>query len=292
MITLGGLAIVMISVVMGYVLHHGNLMVLYQPTELLIIGGAALGALIASSTPNLLKHLVVETKEAFFGNGIGKEKYIQLLKCMNEIFRLATQNPLAIEKHVEEPENSEIFKKYPILLNDHHAMNFLCNTLSLLVSGNISPYDLDDLLDQDIQALHREEAQVPATLNRLSDALPGLGIVAAVLGVVITMGKLTQGKEVIGQSVAAALVGTFLGILLCYGIFQPVAAKVQTSLDEKGDFLLVIKAGLIAHCKGSRPAVSLEFTRRNIPPQFRPSFKELEAAISTTSAATSNIKAA
>lgn len=288
MITILGFIIVLVSVVAGYVLHHGNLIILYQPTELLIIGGAAVGALVASSSPTVIKHLVHEIKDAILGNGISREKYLQLLMCMNELFRIAAQNPMAIEKHSEDPKNSDVFKKYPLITKDHHAMSFLCNTLTLLVSGNISPYDLDDLLDQDIQAMHKEESVVPATLNRLADALPGLGIVAAVLGVVITMGKLSQGKEVIGASVAAALVGTFLGILLCYGIFQPLAAKVQSSMDEKGEFFLVMKAGLIAQCKGCRPAVALEYTRRNIPPAFRPSFKELDAAISPGAAGNSN----
>jgi chemotaxis protein MotA len=292
MISLAGFVIVIVSVIAGYVLHHGNLLILYQPTELLIIGGAAVGALVASSSPNLLKHLVVEIKEAFLGNGISREKYLQLLMCLNELFRVAAQNPLAIEKHSEDPANSEIFKKYPLITRDHHAMSFLCNTLSLLVSGSISPYDLDDLLDQDIEAMHKEERSIPATLNRLADALPGLGIVAAVLGVVITMGKLSQGKEVIGQSVAAALVGTFLGILLCYGIFQPLAAKVESSLGEKAEFFLVMKAGLIAQCKGCRPAIALEYTRRNIPPALRPSFKELEAAISPGGASAASDKKA
>ena len=279
MISLSGFAIVIVSVVAGYVLHHGNLSILFQPTELLIIGGSALGALIASSSSTLLKHIFHETNQAFLGNGICREKYLELLQCLNELFRLASQNPLAIEKHAESPESSDVFKKYPRIIKDQKAMNFLCNTLSLLASGTISPYDLDDLLDQDIVATHKEEKQVPATLSRLADAFPGLGIVAAVLGVVITMGKLSQGKEVIGMSVAAALVGTFLGILLCYGIFQPLAVKVETSLEEKTEFLMVIKAGLVAFSKGSRPQVSLEYTRRNIPPALRPSFKELEDSI-------------
>lgn len=279
MLSIIGLVVVMVSVVMGYVLHHGQLAVLYQPTELLIIGGAALGAMIASSSPNVLKGVVHELLGILKGSGVNKQKYLELLLCFNEIFRLATSNPLAVEVHVETPEKSEIFKKYPKVLDDHHLMTFICNTFQLQLSGNLSPYDLEDLMDQDIQVMHEEEHMVPATLSRLADALPGLGIVAAVLGVVITMGKLTQGKEVIGQSVAAALVGTFLGILLCYGIFQPLSARVEALLAEKGKVFSVVKAAMIAYAKGSKTPVILEFTRRNIPLEYRPSWKEVEEAV-------------
>lgn len=279
MLTIVGFAVVLISVVMGYVLHHGNLLVLYQPTELLIIGGAAVGALIASSSMTVLKHLIHECLGVITGSGVSKTKYTELLLLFNDLFRMAVANPISVEAHVEDPNNSELFKKYPLVLKDHHVMIFICNTLQLQISSPLSPYDLEDLMDQDIQVMHDEEKAIPATLNRLSDALPGLGIVAAVLGVVITMGKLTEGKEVIGQSVAAALVGTFLGILLCYGIFQPLAARVESLIEEKGKIFFVVKAGLVAYAKGSKPAACVEFTRRNIPMEYRPTFKEVEEAM-------------
>ncbi len=279
MLSLIGLAVVMISVVAGYVLHHGNLLVLYQPTELLIIGGAAVGALIASSSMHTIKGIMHELVGILKGSGVSKEKYLQLLLCFNEIFRLAINNPVAVEPHVENPENSEIFKKYPLLLKDHHAMEFISNTMLLQLSSPLNPYDLEDLLDQDIQVMHEEEKVIPGTISRLADALPGLGIVAAVLGVVITMGKLAEGKEVIGQSVAAALVGTFLGILLCYGIFQPLAAKVEALIEEKGKVIFVIKSGLLAYAKGAKAPAIIEFTRRSIPLEYRPTWKEMEEAI-------------
>lgn len=279
MLTLVGFAIVLGSVIAGYVLHHGNLLVLYQPTELLIIGGAAVGALVASSSMHTIKGMIHECLGVLKGSGISKEKYTQLLLCFNELFRMAVANPISIEAHVENPEGSELFKKYPLLLKDHHAMTFISNTMMLQLSSPMNPYDLEDLMDQDIAVMHEEEKAIPATLNRLADALPGLGIVAAVLGVVITMGKLTEGKEVIGQSVAAALVGTFLGILLCYGIFQPLSARVEGLIEEKGKILFVIKAGLLAYAKGSKAPAIVEFTRRNIPLEYRPSFKEIEEAM-------------
>ena len=185
MLSLLGFAIVMVSVVLGYVLHHGELAVLYQPTEFLIIGGSAIGAMIASSSPTVLKGIAHELLGILKGSGINRAKYIELLMCFNELFRIATANPLAIEVHIENPEKSELFKKYPKILNDHHLMTFICNTFQLQLSGNLSPYDLEDLMDQDIQVMHEEEHKIPATLSRLADALPGLGIVAAVLGVVL-----------------------------------------------------------------------------------------------------------
>ncbi len=284
MLSIIGFTIVMVSVILGYVLHHGELAVLYQPTEFLIIGGSAIGAMIASSSPTVLKGLGHELLGVLKGSGVNREKYIQLLMCFNEIFRLATANPLAVEAHVESPEKSEIFKKYPKILNDHHLMTFICNTFQLQLAGTLSPYDLEDLMDQDIQVMHEEEGKIPATLSRLADALPGLGIVAAVLGVVITMGKLTMGKEVIGQSVAAALVGTFLGILLCYGIFQPLSTRVEGLIAEKGKIFQVAKVALLAYARGSKAPVILEFTRRNIPLEFRPTWKDLEEAVKTKAA--------
>lgn len=278
MLSLVGFIIVLVSVIMGYVLHHGNLLVLYQPTELLIIGGAGGGALVASSSPYLLKHIVHEIIGVFTGSGVSKEKYLQLLKCYYDIFKQAASNPLSIEAHVEKPEASDIFKKYPLLLKDHHLMVFICNTLLVKVSSSISPYDLEELMDQDIQTMHDEEKAIPATISRMADAFPGLGIVAAVLGIVITMGKLSEGKSAIGQSVAAALVGTFLGILLCYGFFQPLAARVEALIEQKGKIFFIAKAGLVSFAKGANPAICVEYTRRCIPLEHRPSFQEVEKA--------------
>ena len=278
MMTLVGWVVVLGCVMAGYVLHHGNVAVLYQPTELLIIGGAAVGALLASASPHLIKACIAETIGVVKGSGVSRAKYLELLVCFFELFRLGATNPVAVESHVDKPENSEIFKKYPLINHDHHVMDFICNTLVVQLSANMSPYDLEDLMDRDIAVMHEEEKQVPATLSRISDALPGLGIVAAVLGVVITMGKLTEGKEVIGQSVAAALVGTFLGILLCYGIMQPLAARVEALIEEKGKVFFACKAGILAFAKGSKPAVCVEFIRRSIPLEYRPTFKELEEA--------------
>ncbi|MEO5969192.1 MAG: MotA/TolQ/ExbB proton channel family protein, partial [Bdellovibrionia bacterium] len=231
--------------------------------------------------PSLLKAIANQVAGAVTSKGGPTiDDYKSLLMLLFELFKLAKSNPMAIEPHVENPKNSDIFKKYPAVLRNHHAIHFLCDTLKVQLTAAMSPYDLEDLMDTDIEASHQEEALAVTTVTRIGDAMPGLGIVAAVLGVVITMGKLTQGKEVIGHSVAAALVGTFLGILASYGFMQPLGAKMESNNLNEGKFLSVIKAALIAYAKNCAPKVCVEFGRRSIPPVVRPSFEEIEKAAS------------
>jgi chemotaxis protein MotA len=275
-----GFIIVMGSVLAGFLLHGGNIHVLNQPTEFLIIGGAGIGSLIVSSPPALLKAIIKQILHAITGKPIGKPEYTELLLLLYELTKTAKGNLLALEAHIENPDNSEIFKRYPSVLKNHHAIHFLCDTLKVQVSSSLSPYDLEELMETDIQSTHKEEEAAPAAVSKLGDAMPGLGIVAAVLGVVITMGKLTQGKEVIGHSVAGALVGTFIGILLSYGIFGPLATKMEATIQAEGKVFEVIKACLIAFAKDAAPKVCVEYARRTIPPEFRPTFVEVDQATS------------
>lgn len=277
-----GIAVVIIGVFGGYALEGGNMHVLLQPAELVVLGGAALGGLLVSAPLPVLKIVIKQTLGCMAEKGGNKAQYVELLMLLYEILKTAKMNPLSIEPHVENPEGSEIFKKYPGILKNHHLMSFLCDTLKVQVSSALSPYDLDELMDTDINATHDEELKGPAAISRVADALPGLGIVAAVLGVVITMGKLTQGKEVIGHSVAAALIGTFLGILGSYGFLQPIAAKMENNIAEEGDFLIVVKSALVAYAKDAPPKVCIEFARRRVPPKSRPSFAEVDAATSNS----------
>ncbi len=210
---------------------------------------------------------------------------MELLLCLFEVTKTAKGNMLALEAHVENPEASDIFKRYPGVLNNHHAIHFLCDTMKIQISSPMSPYDLDDLMNEDMKTMHADELRVPDLIAKMGDAMPALGIVAAVLGVVITMGKLTQGKEVIGQSVAGALVGTFLGVLLSYGIVGPLATKLTSIITEEGKILEVIKACLIAFAKEASPKVCVEYARRVIPMDVRPTFAEIDSA-------TANIKKA
>jgi len=280
MLVIVGSLVVIISVFGGFALEGGHMAVLFQPIELLIIGGAAVGSLLISSNPQLIKDIIARVLGTLKPSEISKDYYIEWLKLLFELTKTAKANPLSLEPHVEKPEASEIFKRYPKPLHNHHAIHFLTDTLKVQISSAMNPYDLEDLMDADIAAAHAEELQVPAVVTRVGDAMPGLGIVAAVVGVVITMGKLSQGKEVIGHSVAAALVGTFLGILISYGFFQPLSAQIDLKINEEGKVLTVIKACLLAFAKDCSPKVCVEFARRTIPPSVRPSFEEVDKATS------------
>lgn len=273
-----GSIFVIACVLGGYMLHGGKLGPLWQPTELIIIGGAAIGTIIIAGSPHMFKEMIHAVLGVLKGSGISKQAYMELLSCLFELIKMASANPISIEPHVENPEQSEIFKRYPAVLNNHHAIDFICDTLKVQIASSLSPYDLEDLMNADLEIVTEEEHTLVGSINRVSDALPGLGIVAAVLGIVITMGKLTQGKEVIGASVAAALVGTFLGILFSYGYLQPLVAKVESNLKEEMRFMVTAKICLLAFAKGVNAKVCAEFGRRSIPSEFRPSFKEVDEA--------------
>ncbi len=292
MLAILGIITVLVCVAGGYTYEGGKLAVLLQPVELVIIGGAATGSLLISCSPKLLKAIFTQVLGIVKSGGPTKADYMELLALMFEITKTAKANPLSIEAHVDSPESSEIFKKYPNVLKNHHAIGFMCDTLKVQLSGSISPYDLEDLMDADIAVTHDEEGKAPTMVNKISDALPGLGIVAAVLGVVITMGKLTQGKEVIGESVAAALVGTFLGILGSYGFLQPISSKMEFNLQAEGKFLSVIKVCLLAYAKNCGPKVCVEFARRSIPPEVRPTFTEVDSATTAAGGAAGGAKKA
>jgi len=280
MLVIIGALVVTISVVGGFMLEGGHLEVLLQPVELLIIGGAAGGSLLISSSPALMKNILHGCLGVLKSSGPNKEAYMELLGLLFEITKTAKANPLSIEAHVDKPEESEIFKRFPGVLKNHHALDFMCDTLKTQLTAGLAPYDLEDLMDVDIKTVHDEELKVPAMVSKVGDAMPGLGIVAAVLGVVITMGKLTQGKEVIGHSVAAALVGTFLGILLSYGFLQPLASKIEFMIAAEGKYISVIKSTLLAYAKNCSPKVCVEFGRRTIPMECRPTFTEVDQATS------------
>lgn len=273
-----GSVFVLMCVIGGFLLEGGNIASLWQPIELLIIGGSALGTLITVTNPTLIKEIIHRLLQVLKGSGISKASYIELLQCMFELIKMASANPISIEPHVENPENSEIFKRYPAVLHNHHALDFICDTLKVQIASSLSPYDLEDLMNSDLDAVHEEEHRLVGIMNRVGDAMPGLGIVAAVLGIVITMGKLDQGKEVIGHSVGAALVGTLLGILISYGYIQPIVARIEIIMGEEGKFVNTAKICLLAYAKGVNAKVCAEFGRRSIPAEFRPTFKEVDEA--------------
>lgn len=283
MLVILGLIVVMGSVLGGYVLHGGNVAVLYQPTEFLVIGGAGIGSMVISSSPALIKSMIHLLKESVLGKPMTKPEYVQIVCFVYECFKMLNANPISMDKHIEDPANSDLFQRYPSILANHHALDFFCDTLKIQLVARMASYDLDELMDIDITTVHKDEHAVPALINKVGDAMPGLGIVAAVLGVVITMGKLTQGKEVIGHSVAAALVGTFIGILLSYGVFGPIASKVEATISESSILVNALRAAINAYTKGCNAKVCAEFARRSIPMDTRPSFAEIDEATSNVS---------
>ena len=274
-----GIIVVFGAVIGGFVLEKGKLMVLFQPNELIIIGGAAIGTLLVANPMPVLIKIIKSLIGVLSGNPYNKAYYLESLKMLNDIFQFARKSGMAkLEEDVENPEKSATFSKYPKMLKDHHMLYFVCDTLRLAVSGVVQPHDLDAILENDIE-IHHHDAITPArSLSTVSDALPGLGIVAAVLGVVITMGALGGPPEEIGHKVGAALVGTFLGILLSYGMVSPLAASIEKTVDAGTQFYQMLRAGLLAFAKGMAPSIAVEFARRAIPHDQRPTFKEMEAA--------------
>jgi chemotaxis protein MotA len=274
----GGL-VVLVCVFGAYMAHGGHVQVVWQPSEFVIIFGAAAGALIIGNPMSTVKMAISKAIHALLGKGPGKKEYLEVLQMMFQLFQIFRKDgPQAVERHIEEPEKSEIFKQYPTFLKNHHAVDFLCDTMKITLSADLSQYDVDDLLDMDIKTIHEEEHMAQHAINAVAEALPGLGIVAAVLGVVHTMGLLDQGTQVIGHSVGAALVGTFAGVLACYGFVSPIASKMANDIGAEGRYLQVIKSALVSLQRGAPPLVCVEYARRTIFPVDRPSFAELDSA--------------
>lgn len=277
MLQIIGLIVVIGSVIAGYTMHHGKLAVLWQPSEFIIIGGAGLGSFIISNPPSVLKASAAALVGLLKPNPFHKQSYGELLQVLYEIFQTARKDGLiALEAHIEEPAKSSIFAKYPGFAHHTHAVVFLCDTLKVLLTGAVEDHHLSEILDLDLERMHEEEHQVPIALTTVGDAMPGFGIVAAVLGVVITMGSIGGAASEIGNKVAAALVGTFLGILLAYGMIGPIAKAVEVRQRGESAYMSCIRTALLSFARGDAPMTCVEFARRNIEPADRPSFAELE----------------
>lgn len=274
-----GIVVVIGAVLGGYLMEHGQLGVLIQPAELIIIGGAGLGTLLIANPLSTVIAIFKGMVSILKGSKFTRAYYLETLKMMNDLFMYARkQGMVKLEEDVENPEKSQVFLKYPGFLANHHAVAFICDTLRMAISGGVPAFDLDQMMEMDMEVHHAAESRPVSALSTVADSLPGLGIVAAVLGVVITMGSLGGPPDEIGHKVAAALVGTFLGILLCYGFLGPLAANLQKMNDAEADYLRCLRQGVIAFVKGSAPVLAVEFARRSIPGELRPSFKDFEAA--------------
>jgi chemotaxis protein MotA len=279
MLAIIGILVVFGSVVGGYLLEKGNLLVLLQPAELLIIGGAAAGSVLVANPIHILKEILKGVTSVFKGSKLTKESYLASLKLLYSLFDMARRSGLpAVEAEIEDPGKSKLFSAHPAVLADHHICAFICDTFRTMLMGGVEPFDLEQMLEQDIDVHHHEASEPVTALSTMADSLPGLGIVAAVLGVVITMGALGGKPEEIGHKVAAALVGTFLGILLCYGLVGPLASSMSKAADAERAYYHVLLVSMAACSKGIPPILAVEMGRRAIPGHLRPKFQELENA--------------
>jgi chemotaxis protein MotA len=272
-----GILVVFGAVMSGYLMEHGHIRVLLQPAELLIIGGAASGTILIANPVHILKQIVAGVRGVFANSKFTKQRYLDTLKMTYDLLNKARRDGLmALESDVEEPQKSPIFSKYPEFLNAHEVRDYFCDSMRMAISG-VEAFELDQLLDLDLEVHHLCASQPISSLSTTADSLPGLGIVAAVLGVVITMQALGGPPEEIGQKVAAALVGTFLGVLLCYGLVGPISSNMAKTVEEERAYLHVLKVVMISFLKGTAPILAVEFARRAIPGHVRPSFQEVEA---------------
>ncbi|MCX7674758.1 MAG: flagellar motor stator protein MotA [Bdellovibrionaceae bacterium] len=276
-----GILVVFAMVFGGFLIAGGKMSIIIKaaPLELMIIGGAALGGYLIANPMKVIKAGFKMGIHALTAKGPTKQQYIELLQMLFQLFSMFRKDgPQAVEKHIENPEQSELFKAYPSFMANHHAVDFLCDTMRTMLTADLSSYDLDDLLETDMKSIHSEEHAAQHAVQTVADGFPGLGIVAAVLGIIKTMDYLTAGAETIGKMVASALVGTMLGVFGAYGIIGPIATKMGADIEAEGRYLAVIKAGLVALARNNPPIVCIEYARRQIQPEERPTFEEVDKA--------------
>jgi chemotaxis protein MotA len=275
-----GIVVVLGSIIGGFLMEGGNLHVLFQPAELVIIFGASIGAFFIASPSRVVKLVVKHITLIISSKEQSKEKYLEILSLLYQLFsKIRKEGLISIESDVEAPDKSAIFNKYKSVMTNLDIINFLCDNVKVIITTNVPPHELEDLMELEIET-HHHEAMVPSrSLAKIADALPGLGIVAAVLGVVLTMGKIDQPPSVLGHCVGAALVGTFLGVLMCYGFVGPMATNLEYKVKEDSVYFQIIKVALVAFVGGSPPQMAVEFARRAIPGKERPTFDELEKGI-------------
>ena len=274
-----GLVIVVGSILGGY-MPHGDLAVLWQPLEFLIIMGCAFGAFVISNPKNVIIGAFKGFLRTLKGPTYNKQSYVELLTLLYTVLRLVkTKGALAIESHIEEPHESSLFEAFPDFAKNHHAMTFLCDYLRMMTMGTENAYQMEALMDEEIETHHLETGQITNALATVGDGLPAFGIVAAVLGIIVTMASILEPPEVLGALIGGAMVGTFLGILLSYGLVSPIANSLKACDEADGQYFLCIKAALVAHMQGHAPIISVEFARKLLYSLERPSFVELEESL-------------
>lgn len=280
MLVIAGIVVVFAAVLGGFLLENGNIHVLLQPAELLIVGGAAFGIVLIANPAATIRKMLAGALRSFRPSPYNRQAFVTILRMLFQFFSLAQRSGIAdLEMEVDDPEKGRIFQSFPSVLKDPHTVTFVCDSLRMLVIGATGAHELDHLMDLDIEVQRRGRHEPVNALSAVADALPGLGIVAAVLGVVVTMGAIGGAAETVGQKVAAALVGTFLGILLCYGVVGPIAARLETLGETHIEFLQVIRTAIASFARGASPILAIEYARRSIPEELRPSFAELETTV-------------
>ena len=282
MFVLVGWALAMVCIFGVYIFHGGNIQVVLKalPFEMVTIFGAAAGAFLANNQMKVIKATFRGLGQCFKGGKFSKARYLELLALMYDILQKARKEGLmSIEKDVEDPHNSAIFQKYPIVGNDHHVVEFVTDYLRMMVSGNLNAHEIESLMDSEIETHHNEEHSAVAAIGRLAGGLPAFGIVAAVLGVVNTMGSVGQAPAILGGMIASALVGTFLGILLAYGFVEPLGGLLEQKVEDGSKELQCIKTTLLASMQGYAPQVAVEFGRKVLFSTDRPTFAELESHV-------------
>ena len=277
MLIIIGFLVVILSVVGGYIASHGKLAALWQPFELVIIGGAAFGAFLVSTPMKTVKETFSAAIGTLKGPRYQRQDYLDVLSLLYELLNKARREGfMSLEEHVENPTNSPLFANYPKVMADHHLLDFITDCLRLMIGSNIEPHELEPLLELELEKHHHEVMAPSHALTKVADGLPGFGIVAAVLGIVITMGSIGGDIAEVGAHVAAALVGTFLGILLAYGFIGPLATAMEARAEQDARIYESVKTALLACLRGYNPKIALEFARKTVPSALRPGFSEFE----------------
>jgi chemotaxis protein MotA len=288
-----GLVVVFGSILAGFMMEGGKIAALIQITEFIIIGGAGLGSVLIANPLPAVMATVKAVIGLLKGNPFTKDRYMELLKMLYDLFMLARREGLVtLDQHVENPQDSSFFQSYPGFFGHHHALYFLADTLKVVITGSVQVFDLSDMMDIDMEATNEEVMHPAHIMQNLGDSMPGFGIVAAVLGIVITMGAINGPPAEIGHKVGSALVGTFMGILVAYGLFAPIAAALTLQAKAEGQYMASIKCALLSFARGDAPLTAVEFARRNIDPSVRPSFSEMEQGCKNGAGNASKAKAA
>jgi chemotaxis protein MotA len=274
-----GIVTVFATVLGGYMAMGGHLEVLWQPFEAVIILGAAAGAFIIGNTGPIIKQTAGVFGTLMRGSRYNKAAYVELLGLQFTIFKLVqSKGVLALEQHIENPHESALFQRFPTFAKNHHAVEFLCDYLRMVTLGTRVPHEMEALMDEELETHHQENERVINAVQSLADGTPALGIVAAVLGVIKTMGSISEPPEVLGHMIGGALVGTFLGVFVAYGFFGPFAQSLRNIYEAEAKYFLSMKVGLLAHISGYAPSIAIEFARKSLMSDVRPTFAEVDEA--------------